>query len=155
MRSFGLLFPNCPFGQFHFIKPSEYQPFYSTYSPKNFDLILSQKIFQCLIINPVTKHNLMEAYDLKPKIILYAVLIAVYLMAGCVLHSMTAIYENDQMIASSTNSYSLINIEQLSEERHFTASVEKMEGMDTIWDFNAEENMPLDVTYTLKLFPEK
>ena len=103
----------------------------------------------------MTKHNLMEAYDLKPKIILYAVLIAVYLMAGCAFHSMTAIYENDQMIASSTNSYSLINIEQLSEERHFTASVEKMEGMDTIWDFNAEENMPLDVTYTLKLFPEK
>lgn len=35
------------------------------------------------------------------------------------------------------------------EDKHFTASVEKMEGMDTIWSFNADENTKFDIEITI------
>lgn len=77
-------------------------------------------------------------------------LIAVCLMTGCA-NPMVAIYNNDKKIAGSTNSYNLNNCEQTTEVGHFTASVEKMEGMDTIWVFDAEEDTLLDITYTLNV----
>lgn len=77
-------------------------------------------------------------------------LIAVCLMTGCA-NPMVAIYDNDKKIASSTNSYNLNNCEQTTEDGHFTASVEKMEGMDTIWVFDTEEDTLLNITYTLNV----
>lgn len=43
----------------------------------------------------------------------------------------------------------LINVDQTCEDGHLTASVEKMEGMDTIWNFDTEEDIVIDITYTL------
>lgn len=61
------------------------------------------------------------------------------LMTGCASNPMAAVYDNDAKIASNTNSYNLNNYEQTAEDGYFTANVEKMEGMDTIWVFDAEE----------------
>ena len=77
-------------------------------------------------------------------------LIAVCLMTGCA-NPMVAIYDNDIKIAGGTNSYNLNNYEQSVEDGYFTASVEKMEGMDTIWVFDAEEDTSLDIAYTLNV----
>ena len=77
-------------------------------------------------------------------------MIVVCLMTGCA-NLMVAIYDNDIKIASNTNSYNLNNYEQTAEDGHFTASVEKMEGMDTIWVFDAEEDKSLDITYTINV----
>jgi len=44
---------------------------------------------------------------------------------------------------------------KLTEDGHFTASVEKMEGMDTIWVLDAEKDAALDITYTLNVFSGK
>ena len=87
---------------------------------------------------------------MKIKKLFAAGLIAVCLMTGCA-NPMVAIYDNDIKIASSTNSYNLSNYEQTAEDGHFTASVEKMEGMDTIWVFDAEEDTSLDIAYTLNV----
>ena len=56
---------------------------------------------------------------------------------------MVAVYDNDAKIASNTNTYNLINYEQTLEDGHFSANVEKMEGMDTIWVFDVKEDMML------------
>lgn len=87
---------------------------------------------------------------MKIKKLFGAGLIAVCLMTGCA-NPMVAIYDNDIKIASSTNSYNLSNYEQTADDGHFTANVEKMEGMDTIWVFDAEEDTSLDITYTLNV----
>ena len=87
---------------------------------------------------------------MKMKKLFGAGLIAFCLMTGCA-NPMVAVYDNDIKIASSTNSYNLNNYEQTVEDGHFTASVEKMEGMDTIWVFDAEEDISLDITYILNV----
>lgn len=79
------------------------------------------------------------------------VLTAVCMTAGCGTNPMLAIYDNDMKIASDTNSYSLTNVEQVHSDLHFTASVGKMEGMDTVWGFDAEEDTAVDITYQLNV----
>lgn len=92
---------------------------------------------------------------MRTKKLLGAALIAVCLLAGCASNPMVAVYDNDIKIASSTNSYNLINYEQTAEDGHFTANVEKMEGMDTIWVFDVDEDTSLDITYTLNVYSGK
>lgn len=87
---------------------------------------------------------------MKIKNLFAAGLIVVCLMTGCA-NPMAAIYDNDIKIASNINSYNRNNYKQTTEDGHFTASVEKMEGMDTIWVFDAEEDKVLDITYTINV----
>lgn len=72
-------------------------------------------------------------------------------ITGCGRNPMLAVYDDDAKIASNTNTYSLINCEQVQSDLHFTASVEKMEGMDTIWVFDAEKDTAVDITYKLNV----
>lgn len=92
---------------------------------------------------------------MRTKKLLGVGLTAVCLMSGCTPNPMVAVYDNDIKIASSTNSYNLINYEQTTEDGHFTANVEKMEGMDTIWVFDTEEDTSLDIAYTLNVYSGK
>ena len=88
---------------------------------------------------------------MKIRKIFGATLITVCLITGCAANPMVAVYDNDQRIASDTNTYNLDKVDQTTEDGHFTASVEKMEGMDTIGVFDAEEDTSLDITYTLNV----
>lgn len=92
---------------------------------------------------------------MKIKHMLVMALTAVSLLNGCAFQSMAAVYDDEKQIAGSSNSYSLINVKQTTEDGHFTASAEKMEGMDTIWDYEAEEAAELDITYTLNVYSGK
>ena len=83
------------------------------------------------------------------------VLITLCLVTGCASNTMTAIYNNDKKIASDTNTYNLNNVEQTLDDGHFTANVDKMEGMDTIWFLDAKEDKELDMTYTLNVISGK
>lgn len=80
-----------------------------------------------------------------------ALLITACLIAGCGMNPMLAVYDDNVKIASHSNTYNLINYEQVQEDLHFTASVEKMEGMDTVWVFDAEEDTIVDITYLLNV----
>lgn len=84
-------------------------------------------------------------------LVLAAVCTAACILVGCGTNPMLAIYDNDTKIASESNTYSLKNIEQVHSDLHFTASVEKMEGMDTVWVFDAEEDTVVDITYQLNV----
>lgn len=92
---------------------------------------------------------------MKTRRLFGAVLIAVCLVTGCASNPMTAVYDNDEKIASNTNSYNLNNFRSTSENGHFTASAEKMEGMYTIWTFEADEDIDLDMVYTLNVYSGK
>ena len=87
--------------------------------------------------------------------LLGAVLVIVCVAAGCGFNPMLAVYDNNAKIASNTNTYNLSNYEQVQSDLHFTASVGKMEGMDTIWVLDAEEDMTVDITYQLSVFSGK
>lgn len=84
--------------------------------------------------------------------LLGAVLVMVCVAAGCGFNPMLAVYDNNAKIAGDTNTYNLSNYEQVQSDLHFTASVGKMEGMDTIWVLDAEEDMTVDITYQLSVF---
>ena len=86
--------------------------------------------------------------------LLGAVLVMVC-VAGCGFNPMLAVYDNNAKIAGDTNTYNLSNYEQVQSDLHFTASVGKMEGMDTIWVLDAEEDMTVDITYQLSVFSGK
>ncbi len=92
---------------------------------------------------------------MKIKKMFGAIGIAVCLITGCAANPMVAVYDNDQKIASETNTYNLDKVDQTIENGHFVASVEKMEGMDTIWAMDAEKDTALDITYTLNVFSGK
>lgn len=88
---------------------------------------------------------------MKTKNLFATVLAVVFLITGCVDSSRFDVYDDDQKIASTSNSFNLTNVYQASEDGHFTASVEKMKGMDTLWSIDAEEGITLDITYTLNV----
>lgn len=75
----------------------------------------------------------------------------VCMIAGCGVNPMLSVYDDDVKIASASNTYNIMNYEQVQSDLHFTASVEKMEGMDTIWVFDAEEDTEVDITYRLNV----
>ena len=54
-------------------------------------------------------------------------------MAGCASNPIVSVFDNNRKIASDTNTYNLINVDQTCEDGHLTASVEKMEGMNNQW----------------------
>ena len=87
--------------------------------------------------------------------LLGAVLVMVCVAAGCGFNPMFAVYDDNAKIAGDTNTYNLSNYEQVQSDLHFTASVGKMEGMDTIWVLDAEEDMTVDITYQLSVFSGK
>ncbi len=87
--------------------------------------------------------------------LLGAVLVMVCVAAGCGFNPMLAVYDDNAKVAGDTNTYNLSNYEQVQSDLHFTASVGKMEGMDTIWVLDAEEDMTVDITYQLSVFSGK
>lgn len=72
-------------------------------------------------------------------------------IAGCGVNPMLSIYDDDAKIASASNTCSIMNCEQVQSDLHCTASVGKMEGMDTIWVLDAEEDTAVDITYRINV----
>ena len=62
---------------------------------------------------------------------------------------MASIYNSVEKISSSTNSFNLDGANQIIDGDKFVGKVEKFEGMDTIWTYEATEDMELEITYLL------
>lgn len=85
------------------------------------------------------------------------------LLAGCsssgALFSFSAssdvtagLYDDAEQIAGEADSYTLVRFRQsIENQRHWTASAGKMEGMDTLWSFEAEEAADVEITCTLNV----
>ena len=89
---------------------------------------------------------------MRPVKILAASLVLSALLSGCSPGAMADVYDDDERIAGESNSYTIVRSKQFTENgQHWTASVGKMEGMDTIWTYEAEEATDVDITYTLSV----
>ena len=81
-------------------------------------------------------------------------LLVVFLLSGCS-NAMADIYDNESKITSDTNSFNLDGIEQEIEGNSYNATVEKMEGMDTVWTLDTEEETTVDISYDITLYNGK
>lgn len=87
---------------------------------------------------------------MKNQYLLILVIIMI-VTTGCSKNYMTSIYNDNDRIISSTNSYNLDGVEQTISDKNIKGTVGKFEGMDTIWTYEADEDMELEITYLLNL----
>ena len=73
------------------------------------------------------------------------------LLTGCSGNPMAALYDNESAIVSDSNSYNLDGITQKIEDDTLEITVEKMEGMDTIWSFEADYEAEISMAYRISL----
>ena len=88
------------------------------------------------------------------KTILGTFLITV-LLAGCAVNPAVAVYDNNEKIASESNTFNLDAVEQEIMDGQMTANVERMEGMETIWSYSSEKDEEVDITYRLSVYSGK
>lgn len=81
-------------------------------------------------------------------------LLVAFLLAGCS-NAMADVYDNESKIISNTNSFNLDGIEQEIVDNSYNATVEKMEGMDTVWTLETEEETTVDFAYDITLYNGK
>lgn len=92
---------------------------------------------------------------MNKKIIWVIMILLVLGLCGCRTNPMLAVYNDDSKIASDSNSYNLINDEQSIENQNYEGSIEKFEGMDTIWTYDAMEDINLDIEYQVSVHTGK
>src|SRR5699024_7591748 len=68
---------------------------------------------------------------------------------------MADLYDNEKEISSDSNSFNLDGIQQNIEEGKWTASVERLEGMDTVWFWEAQETTEAEFSYEITLYSGK
>lgn len=76
-------------------------------------------------------------------------LCAVMLLTGCAGYDPTTVYDNNRRIAGQSNTYNKVNYKQSQKDNTYKISCELFEGMDTIWNYNASEDMEIQMEYTL------
>ena len=86
----------------------------------------------------------------KKSICLTAVVTAV-LISGCVMNTGARVYDSDRAIASSSNSYNLIDYTGNQNGNTVSGSAEKLDGMDTIWSYEAEEEKEVTLSWKLNV----
>lgn len=92
---------------------------------------------------------------MKCKKIIAVTLLTTILLVACAVNPAVAVYDNNEKIASESNTFNLDAVEQEIEDGQMTANVERMEGMETIWAFSSEEDKEIDITYNLSVYSGK
>lgn len=89
---------------------------------------------------------------MKKLILLFLAML--FVLTGCftgAINDMGEIYSNDEKISSDTNTYNLNYIKnQTIDMQRFVGDIE-FDGMDTIWKYNAEKDIEIDMSYLLTL----
>ena len=86
----------------------------------------------------------------KKYIVLFiSVLLPLSCSAACNSNSFSGLYKDDVRLASESNTYSLVNDQQIIEGPTCTVSAERFEGMDTLWSYEAKEAETIELTYQL------
>ncbi|MGF7056907.1 hypothetical protein [Brassicibacter mesophilus] len=84
------------------------------------------------------------------RLIVVCCTIITLLCTGCGINYMSSLYSNDSKISSDTNSFNLDNEEQSIDGQEYIGKLE-FEGMDTIWRYNAENDMDIKLSYLLSV----
>ena len=82
-------------------------------------------------------------------VIMYAVIFTVIMLQT--MHLPSAVYENPDLITRSLNSANKINYRMNTQDGITTINCRKMTGMDTIWKYEADEDLTLQMYYDLKV----
>ena len=71
------------------------------------------------------------------------------LTTGCVMNSGDRVYDSEKELAGNYSSYNLTQSASSVSDNSLTGSALKMEGMGTVWRFDAEEETEVTITYML------
>lgn len=82
---------------------------------------------------------------LKAKFILPIVSMMI-LLSSCSFNLVESIYDNDEKIASETNTFNLGEIEQEISDNMIEAQIDNIEGMETIWSFTSEKDIDVELS---------
>jgi hypothetical protein len=85
---------------------------------------------------------------LDDKLITICCIVVILLSTGCGANYMSSLYSKDDKIASDTNSFTLDKKEQAVDGQAYSGKL-KFEGMDTIWEYNAEDDIEIELSYLL------
>lgn len=61
------------------------------------------------------------------------------------------VYENEKLIANDLNSFNKINYRGYVKDGITTVTCEKMTGMEIVWNYNAPEDVTMQMNYTLQV----
>ena len=75
--------------------------------------------------------------------------VSVLLLPGCVMNTGARVYDNERALSGEANSYNLTNYSGAQSDHTVSGSAEKLEGMDTIWEFDADETEEVNISYSL------
>lgn len=81
-------------------------------------------------------------------------ILVMFLCVGCSDISIVSIYDNQTKIVEDANTYAIHEAEQSIQNQNFKG-VFAMDGMDTLWTYDAPEDMELDITCSLTLYSGK
>ena len=79
------------------------------------------------------------------------VLLVALLLIGCGQQTQHNVYDDDKQIEGEGNSFSLRNYNQNKNGDRLYVNVGFMDGMDTIWEYDANSESTVDIGYDLKL----
>lgn len=81
----------------------------------------------------------------------FILIVLAFLLTSCTGKKVGLIYDDDKQISSSSNSFNMDITEQRIDGERFLAIINKMEGMDTIWSYESDEDKELDIKYLLNV----
>lgn len=90
----------------------------------------------------------------KNKYVMIFIVLSMVLV-GCSKNYMASIYNDNEKISSDANSFNLDVDKQSIDGQEFKGVIKKIEGMDTIWTYESDKDMELDMTYLLNVVSGK
>lgn len=86
----------------------------------------------------------------KNKYVMIFIVLSIVLV-GCSKNHIDSVYNDNEKISSNTNSFNLDVDKQSIDGQEFKGVIKKIEGMDTIWTYESNKDMELDMTYLLNV----
>lgn len=74
------------------------------------------------------------------KVLIFLLCLSAFLLISCYGYRFADVYDNERLIASRINSYSLTGVSQQTQDSSCTVSVDIMEGMNTLWSCRTQED---------------
>lgn len=90
----------------------------------------------------------------KNKYVMIFIVLSMVLV-GCSKNYMASIYNDNEKISSDANSFNLDVDKQSIDGQKSKGVIKKIEGMDTIWTYESDKDIELDMTYLLNVVSGK
>ena len=86
---------------------------------------------------------------MKKRLLVTAIMVST-LLSACASDQGELLYNNSKQIASETDSFSYLNpFEQHVGDYAYQASIDGMNGMDTVWTYNADADVEVEINYNV------